>query len=177
MGAERRTARRSSTPTAQPIPTYDQRTVEGFAHVFTGWTYPLLPGQSAAHAQPEELPRRHGRRSQPNHDTGAKALLDGAIAPAGLAMDADLDQRAAQRLPAIRTSAPFISRQLIQKLVTGDPSPQYVARVAAVFDNNGAGVRGDMKAVVRAILTDPEARGDGEARPGLRQAARARAVS
>jgi hypothetical protein len=54
---------------------------------------------------------------------------------------------------------PFIGRQLIQKLVTGDPSPQYVARVAAAFDDNGAGVRGDMKAVVRAVLTDPEARG------------------
>jgi uncharacterized protein (DUF1800 family) len=55
---------------------------------------------------------------------------------------------------------PFISQQLIQKLVTGSPSPQYVARVAAVFNNNGAGVRGDMKAVVRAIVDDPEARGD-----------------
>jgi hypothetical protein len=55
---------------------------------------------------------------------------------------------------------PFIGKQLIQKLVTGDPSPQFVARVAAVFNDNGSGVRGDMKAVVQAILLDPEARGD-----------------
>jgi hypothetical protein len=54
---------------------------------------------------------------------------------------------------------PFIGKQLIQKLVTSDPSPAYVARVTAVFDNNGAGQRGDLRAVVRAILTDPEARG------------------
>jgi hypothetical protein len=61
---------------------------------------------------------------------------------------------------------PFIGRQLIQKLVTGDPSPQYVARVAAVFANNGAGVRGDLAAVVAAILTDPEARGALKIDPG-----------
>jgi hypothetical protein len=54
---------------------------------------------------------------------------------------------------------PFIGKQLIQKLVTSDPAPQYVGRVAAVFNDNGQGVRGDMTAVVRAILTDPEARG------------------
>src|SRR6185295_2795360 len=54
---------------------------------------------------------------------------------------------------------PFISKQLIQKLVTAEPTPQYVARIASVFNNNGAGVRGDLKAVVRAILLDPEARG------------------
>jgi hypothetical protein len=61
---------------------------------------------------------------------------------------------------------PFIGRQLIQKLVTGDPTPQYVARVAAVFNNNGQGVRGDMKAVVAAVLTDPEARGPVKLDPG-----------
>ena len=61
---------------------------------------------------------------------------------------------------------PFIGKQLIQKLVTGHPSPQYVARVAAAFNNNGQNVRGDMKAVVRAILTDPEARGAVKLDPG-----------
>ena len=55
---------------------------------------------------------------------------------------------------------PFIGRQLIQRLVTSNPSPQYVARVAAAFANNGSGVRGDMKAVIKAILLDPEARAD-----------------
>ena len=56
-------------------------------------------------------------------------------------------------------TGPFIGKQLIQRLVTGNPSPAYVARIAAVFNNNGPGVRGDLKAVVRAILLDPEARG------------------
>jgi hypothetical protein len=61
---------------------------------------------------------------------------------------------------------PFIGKQLIQKLVTSDPSPAYVSRVTAVFDNNGAGVRGDLRAVVRAILMDPEARGARKIDPG-----------
>jgi uncharacterized protein (DUF1800 family) len=56
--------------------------------------------------------------------------------------------------------APFVSRLMIQHLVTSDPTPAYVGRVAAVFNNNGFGTRGDMKAVIRAILLDPEARGD-----------------
>ena len=141
----------------QPIPTYDQSTVEGFAHVFTGWTYPLLPGQPQRTHNPKNfLSDMTGVAS--NHDTGAKALLNGAVAPAGLAMDADL-ANAIRNVFLNPNIAPFVSRQLIQKLVTGDPSPQYVARVATVFNNNGQGVRGDMKAVVRAILMDPEARG------------------
>jgi hypothetical protein len=61
---------------------------------------------------------------------------------------------------------PFIGRQLIQKLVTGDPTPQYVGRVAAVFNDNGRGVRGDMKAVITAVLKDPEARGAAKLDPG-----------
>jgi hypothetical protein len=60
---------------------------------------------------------------------------------------------------------PFIGKQLIQHLVTSNPSPQYITRVATVFNNNGQGVRGDMRAVIRAILLDPEARGDAKADP------------
>ncbi len=60
---------------------------------------------------------------------------------------------------------PFIGRQLIQHLVTSNPSPQYIARVATVFNNNGSGVRGDLRAVVRAILLDPEARGNAKCSP------------
>jgi len=93
-----------------------------------------------------------------NHETAAKQLL-GATAPAGLTAPADL-ANAIHNIFMHPNVGPFISTQLIQKLVTGNPTPGYVGRVAAVFNNNGAGVRGDMKAVVRAILTDPEARGD-----------------
>lgn len=148
----------------EPIPTYDQSTVEGFAHVFTGWTYPQIPGQP---------PRNHNPKNflgdmvavAANHDTGAKQLLDGAVAPANSTMDADL-AGAIHNVFLNPNIAPFVAKQMIQKLVTGDPSPQYVARVAAVFGNNGGGVRGDMKAVVRAVLTDAEARGAVKLDPG-----------
>src|SRR5438128_736137 len=60
---------------------------------------------------------------------------------------------------------PFISKNLIQQMVTSDPTPAYVSRVAAVFNNNGLGVRGDLKAVIKAILLDPEARGDAKTDP------------
>jgi uncharacterized protein (DUF1800 family) len=143
--------------TGQPIPTYDQSTVEGFAHVFTGWTYPLIPGQQQRTHNPKNFLGDMTAVAS-NHDTGAKALLNGAVAPAGLTMDADL-ANAIRNVFLNPNIGPFVSRQLIQKLVTGDPSPQYVARIATVFNNNGQGVRGDMKAVVRAILIDPEARG------------------
>jgi uncharacterized protein (DUF1800 family) len=141
-----------------PIPTYDQDTIEGYAHVFTGWTYPVPPGatQTRSHNPKNFVGDMLGVEA--NHDAGSKALLNDAVAPAGLPMSADLANAIATvfRHP---NAGPFIGRQLIQKLVTGDPTPQYVARVAAAFDDNGAGVRGDMKAVVGAVLLDPEARG------------------
>ena len=141
----------------QPVPTYDQSTVEGFAHVFTGWTYPLLPGtQQHSHNPKNFLGDMVGVAA--NHDTGAKSLLYGTVEPAGLPMDTDL-ANAIHNVFLNPNIGPFVSRQLIQKLVTGDPSPQFVARIAGVFNNNGSGVRGDLKAVVRAILADPEARG------------------
>ena len=165
-----------------PIPSYDQNVVEGFAHVFTGWTYPLLPGVPQRTHNPRNfLGDMVGVAS--NHDTGAKELLDGAIQPANLDMTSDLAS-ALHNVFVHPNVGPFIGRQLIQKLVTGDPSPQYVARIATVFNDNGAGVRGDLRAVVRAILLDPEARGDvkldpayGKLRePALFVAAAARAV-
>ncbi|MFO1413469.1 MAG: DUF1800 family protein [Burkholderiales bacterium] len=150
--------------TGAPIPTYDQAEVEGFAHVFTGWTYPLLPGLTQkTHNTKNFTGDMVGVAS--NHDTGAKLLLDGYVQPAGLAMDADV-AAAIHNVFQSPDVGPFVSRQLIQKLVTGDPSPQYVARVVAVFNNDGKGVRGNLAAVVAAILTDPEARGDVKLDPG-----------
>src|SRR5439155_25498101 len=93
-----------------------------------------------------------------NHDKSAKSLLSGMTLPAGQSIQFDLTG-AVHNVFMHHNVGPFIGKQLIQKLVTSDPTPQYVRRVAAVFDNNGQGVRGDMKAVVKAILTDPEARG------------------
>jgi len=141
----------------KPVPTYGQDEIAGFAHVFTGWSYPAQPGTTPRF---NNVPYFSGQMLAfaNNHDTGAKQLF-GATASAGLAPEADL-ANALHDIFLHPNVAPFISQQLIQKLVTGNPSPQFVARVAAVFNDNGAGVRGDMKAVVRAILLDPEARGD-----------------
>ena len=90
-----------------------------------------------------------------NHDSGAKTFLGEAF-PAGQSASQDLEQ-AMDVLFNHPNIAPFISRQLIQQLVTSNPSPAYVQAIAAVFDNNGSGVRGDLAAIVRAILTHPEA--------------------
>jgi len=140
-----------------PIPSYGQDEIEGFAHVFTGWTYPVLPGVPAR----THNPKNYLGDMVPvdsNHDKGAKLLLNGATLPAGGSIQADLT--AAIHSVFIHPNVgPFIGKQLIQKLVAGDPTPRYVSRVAAIFNDNGQGVRGDLKAVVNAILNDPEARG------------------
>jgi hypothetical protein len=137
-------------------PTYDQATIQQFAKVYTGWTYPTKPGavlqkHNPAYYLGPMVP------FESNHDTTSKTLLNVLVVPAG--QTAAMDLKAA--LDCIFTHqnvAPFISRQLIQHLVTSNPSPAYVGRVAAVFYNNGNGVRGDLGAVVRAILLDSEAR-------------------
>ena len=100
-----------------------------------------------------------------DHDTGTKLLLDGFIEPAGLTAQGDITGAMHDIFMNVNVG-PFISKQLIQKLVTGNPSPQYVLRVNSVFDNDGQGVRGNLKAVVSAILTDPEARGGLQAGAG-----------
>jgi uncharacterized protein (DUF1800 family) len=100
-----------------------------------------------------------------NHDFGAKELLGGVMAPAGLGIRQDLEF-AHRNIFEHPNVGPFIGRQLIQKLVTSDPTPAYVSRVSAVFADNGVGQRGDLRAVVRAILLDPEARGARKIDPG-----------
>jgi len=138
------------------IPTYTQDTIEGFAHTFTGWTYPPQPGNSAKFYSG---PYYSGPMIpfDSHHDKGSKLLLDGVTLPGGGTTQADLDA-ALQNIFNHPNVGPFISKQLIQKLVTSNPSPEYVARITQVFDDNGSGVRGDLKAVVSAILLDPEAR-------------------
>jgi len=134
----------------QPIATYDQSTITAFARVFTGWVFappratgvtnfidPLVPGAANT------------------HDTDSKKLLNGVTLPAGHDARTDLHD-ALDNVFAHVNVAPFIARRLIEHLVTSNPSPAYVGRVATVFQNNG----GDMKSVVRAILLDVEARTD-----------------
>jgi len=149
----------------QDIPTYDNTTITNMARVFTGMTFyvPTYSGNSFLFAQENW--------SQPMslwdayHDCNAKTLLDGATLPqrtasspeAGTATDADLNG-ALDMIFNHPNVGPFIGKLLIQRLVTSNPSPAYVGRVSAAFANNGSGVRGDMKAVIKAILLDDEAR-------------------
>ncbi len=147
----------------QPVATYDQSVVDGYAAVFTGWTYPTMPGVAQKPHNPTYY-RGVMEAVQANHDTTAKTLLDGATLPAGQTAAQDL-KGALDVLFQHPNLGPFIGKQLIQFLVTSNPSPAYVARVSAAFADNGAGVRGDLPAVVRAILLDPEARGAAQSAP------------
>jgi hypothetical protein len=91
------------------------------------------------------------------HDDGPKQLLNGVVLPAGQTGEQDLEQ-ALDNIFFHANVGPFLAVRLIHRLVTSNPSPQYVARVARIFNNNGSGVRGDLAAVVKAILLDTEAR-------------------
>jgi len=148
-----------------PIPTYDQAVVTNTARALTGWTYPTAPGAT----QKANNPAYYIGQMIPvetNHDMTSKVIIGGTTLPQNQTAEQDLDA-VLDALMAQPTMAPFISRQLIQHLVTSNPSPAYVHRVAGVFRNNGAGVSGDMQAVITAILMDPEARvGDDPSLPG-----------
>ena len=138
--------------------TYGQDDITGLARVFTGWDFDLagLTG-SAATATPDFL-RRPMVQVASRYETGAKTFLGTTIA-AGTTANQGLTQ-ALDTIFAHPNVAPFFSRQLIQRLVTSNPSPAYVARLAAVFNNDGSGARGNLRAVVRALLLDDEARSD-----------------
>ena len=139
-----------------PVPTYDQSIIEGFAHVYTGWTFAGAP--SFRQARPTDFNQVIPMQLYPGfHDTGPKKLLRGIELPPGQSGEQDLDD-ALDNVFVHPNVGPFIAIRLIQRLVTSNPSPGYVQRVAQVFNNNGAGVRGDLGAVVKAILLDPEAR-------------------
>ncbi len=141
-----------------PIPAYTESQVEAFARAYTGWTYADSVGGSST-----SFPNRVVNYTSPlapvesAHDTNTKTLLNNIVVPGGQTARQDLDS-ALSNLFNHPNTGPFVCRQLIQHLVASNPSPAYIARVAAVFADNGAGVRGDLQAVVRAILLDPEAR-------------------
>jgi uncharacterized protein (DUF1800 family) len=143
----------------QKVPTFSTPIIQGFARVFTGWTYAPLPGQPLKKHDPLNFLAPMAP-VESNHDTtDTKQLLNGVVLPAGQTAEQDL-AAALDNVFNHQNVGPFIGQQLIQHLVTSNPSAAYVSRVTAVFNNNGSGVRGDMKAVVSAILLDPEARGD-----------------
>jgi uncharacterized protein (DUF1800 family) len=137
-----------------PIPTYDNSDITEFAKIFTGLSFdspaPDFRGGTPVWTRPM-------RMYQDRHEPGPKYLLRAGFVPPGQSGMQDIDD-AIDNLFNHPNVGPFIGRRLIQRLITSNPSPEYIRRVTAVFDNNGDGVRGDMRSVVRAILMDPEAR-------------------
>ena len=177
----------------KPMDTYALGDITGLARVFTGWTYDF-----AGAAVPKATPDYHRRpmiQNARNHETGAKTFL-GTTIPAGTPGEASLTL-ALDHIFLHPNLGPFVCRQLIQRLITSNPSPAYVARVATVFNDDGSATapapapapalarRGNLRAVLRALLLDPEARsaaaaatGSGKLRePMLRFSAWARAYN
>ena len=179
----------------QPIPTYNQSTITNFAHVFTGWNWadcdangydnfiycgpdytasanfltPMVPFETPP-PKDAGAPSYHDNGTDAVNDVVQKVLLQypgathGGIVINGHTAAQDL-AFALDNIANHPNVGPFISKQLIQRLVTSNPSPAYVQRVATVFNNNGSGVRGDLKAVVQAILLDDEARNGAQKNP------------
>ena len=155
------------------VPTYDQDVIMGFARVFTGWNY-YQPNQGDG-----RLPTNFGPPANyilpmvlvpSRHELGTKLLLDNVVLPQAWgsqtnSASTNFDIYCSQDLELAHDSifynssvGPFICRQLIQRLVTSHPSREYLYRVVQKFNDNGSGVRGDLKAVIKAILLDYEAR-------------------
>jgi uncharacterized protein (DUF1800 family) len=150
----------------QPIPTYTQPIIEGFAHAYTGWTYAFAPNGNFLQARPTAANQVVPMQLYPNfHDTGPKLVLGNVTIPENQTGDQDLDA-ALDNIFAHPNVGPFIAHRLIQRLTASNPSQDYIRRVAQRFNDNGRGVRGDLAAVVAAILLDPEARGASTATTG-----------
>ena len=135
------------------IPTYTQADIEGLAHVFTGWNYAGLltwrQGGNKDFIRPMQA-------FEDFHDTDAKTIIGGVTLPAGRTAYQDLTL-ALDTLFNHANVGPFIANRLILRLTTSNPTAAYVGRVAAIFNNDGTGVRGNLLAVLRAILFDTEA--------------------
>ena len=147
----------------QPIPTYDNTNIREYARAFTGFQY----------GGPENTQFRWAKQNfndpmklwDSEHDLEPKTFLSGVSTPKRTLQTPDRGLAAMADLEAVVDSlylhpnvGPFLGRLLIQRLTTSNPSPAYIRRVALAFNDNGRGVRGDMRAVIRAILMDPEAR-------------------
>jgi len=149
-----------------PIPVYTEAQVQAFARAYTGWTYGQ-PGGAALTKYPNGTADYDDpmQSYDAQHDMLAKVLLSGTTLPAGQSSSQDLTG-ALTNIFNHPNVGPFVCRQLIQHLVASNPSPAYVSRISAVFANDGTGTRGNMQAVIQAILLDPEARA-GDANPSF----------
>ncbi|HTV43539.1 MAG TPA: DUF1800 family protein [Candidatus Sulfotelmatobacter sp.] len=154
------------------VPTYGQNEIEGYAAVFTGWNY-YQTNQANGLLPSNWNPAYNGTNPMvlvpSHHDVNSKLILDNVVLPPAYGNQlvpsttngAYCSQNLEQALDGIFNNpnvGPFICRELIQRLVTSNPSRDYVYRVAQAFDNDGTGVRGNMQAVIQAILLDYEAR-------------------
>ena len=137
------------------IPTYNQSDVMGLAKVFTGWSW-SGPNNDNWHGWGGSDWKNQLKNFPEYHSTSEKRFL-GTVVPANTSGPQSM-KIAMDTLFNHPNVGPFIGSQLIKRFVTSNPTPAYVGRVAAAFNNNGAGVRGDMKAVIRAVLMDTEAR-------------------
>ncbi len=138
-----------------PIPPYDQEVIVNLSRVMTGWTYPTKPGETPRWRNPSYYVGPM-EPIESHHDKGEKILMNGFVISADQTAQEDLTQ-AIQHIFEHPNVGPFVAMRLIRHLVTSNPSPQYIARVTQVFNANANGVRGDLGAVVKAILLDPEA--------------------
>jgi len=136
-----------------PIPTYTNVDIREFAKIFTGLSF---GGEDAFFGNPFPSFLSPMRMFDAQHEPGQKTLLNGTVVPAGQTGLQDIEA-AIDNLFNHPNVGPFIGKQLIQRLVTSNPSPAYVERVARAFNGDNTGVRGDMRAVIRAVLLDPEA--------------------
>lgn len=165
----------------QPVPTYDQDTIRGFAHVFTGWNWANCPTDNGGQSWEWEycpsgpvdwpnpgwnaswfLPMESWESFHASEENKQLLVYPGVSLPGGLLTGggtaaSDL-QQGLNNIFNHPNVGPFVARHLIKRLVTSNPSPAYIGRVAAVFAHNGIGARGDLGATVRAVLMDSEAR-------------------
>ena len=148
----------------EPIPTYDNSHITEFAKIFTGLQYDFdgdphvwwVPDFNSGWLNPYTAVRPLKMWDE-EHEPGSKTLLNGYVVPNGQTGMEDVNE-ALDHLFNHPNVGPFIGKQLIQRLVKSNPSAGYIGRVTAVFNDNGSGVRGDMQAVIKAILLDDEAR-------------------
>ena len=139
----------------RPIPTYDNTDIREFSKIFTGLAYAGADGLEPQFGRNRAVLHTPMVMFDNFHEPGEKYLLNGFVVPDGQTGIQDIDD-AVDNLFNHPNVGPFVGKQLIQRLVSSNPSPEYVSRISAVFADNGDGVRGDMQAVIRAILTDPE---------------------
>jgi len=144
---------------SNPIPSYDNNDIIEFSKIFTGLTWGDESDWGRTNAWRDSSYVLDMVMWNDYHEPGVKHLLNNYSTTNATTVDGNADiSEALDNLFSHPNTGPFVSRFLIQRLVTSNPSPEYINRVASAFNDNGSGTRGDMKAVIKAILLDPVAK-------------------